>query len=90
MSHYGYIVSAQRCRGLDVPWDTHRQCLAIAAGYVMIREAIEDTVLTIPSKLGKLGNRSIAIQKGAQVVVDMVGVRKCLLPLANIISLTHP
>ena len=56
----------------------------------MIREAIEDTVLTIPSELGKLGNRSIAIQKGAQVVVDMVGVRKCLLPLADIISLTHP
>ncbi|ETW77975.1 hypothetical protein HETIRDRAFT_420783 [Heterobasidion irregulare TC 32-1] len=45
------------------------------AGYVMIREAIEDTVLTIPSELGKPGNRSIAIQKGAQVVVDMVGVQ---------------
>ncbi|KAI0312574.1 cytochrome P450 [Amylostereum chailletii] len=48
------------------------------AGYVMIREATEDTVLTIPTgdaDGGESGTRTVPIGKGAQVVVDMVGVQ---------------
>lgn len=50
--------------------------VGIAPGYLMIRQATEDTILTIPNAQGEEGTRTIAIQKGAEVVVDMVGVRK--------------
>ncbi|KAI0049196.1 cytochrome P450 [Auriscalpium vulgare] len=45
------------------------------AGYVMIREAIEDTVLNVPNEGGQPGTRPLPVQKGLQVVVDMVGVQ---------------
>lgn len=59
----------------------------------MIREATEDTILTVPNPPGEDGFTTIPVQKGAQVimalllqqnlltgfqlVVDMVGVREC-------------
>ncbi|EIM88975.1 cytochrome P450 [Stereum hirsutum FP-91666 SS1] len=43
-------------------------------GYLMIRQATEDTILTIPNAQGEEGTCTIAIQEGAEVVVDMVGV----------------
>lgn len=42
----------------------------------MIREAIEDTVLHIPNPPGIGGEQAVAMPKGAQVTIDMVGVRK--------------
>lgn len=52
----------------------------VAPGYLMIRQATEDTILTIPNARGEEGTRTIAIQKGAEVVVDMVGVREFFVP----------
>lgn len=46
------------------------------SGAVMIREAIEDTVLHIPNPHGTNGEQVVAMPKGAQVTIDMVGVRK--------------
>ncbi|KDR80361.1 hypothetical protein GALMADRAFT_242750 [Galerina marginata CBS 339.88] len=45
------------------------------AGHVLIREASEDTVLHVPNPLGEEGSTAIPVQKGFQVVVDMVGVQ---------------
>ncbi|KAJ7719189.1 cytochrome P450 [Mycena maculata] len=45
------------------------------AGHALIREAIEDTVLTIPNPVGEEGSKTIPIPKGTQVTVDMVGVQ---------------
>jgi len=47
-----------------------------ASGFVLIREATEDTVLQIPNPPGVGGNTVLPVQKGVQVVVDMIGVRK--------------
>jgi hypothetical protein len=46
-----------------------------AAGHVMIREATEDTVLTVPNPAGEEGSKTIPIPKGTQIMVDMVGAR---------------
>ncbi|KAJ7634851.1 cytochrome P450 [Roridomyces roridus] len=45
------------------------------AAHVMIREATEDTVLTIPNPVGQEGSQTIPIAKGTAVTVDMVGVQ---------------
>ncbi|KAF8637894.1 hypothetical protein AX17_002517 [Amanita inopinata Kibby_2008] len=45
------------------------------SGYLMIREATEDTVLSVPNPPGQEGNTALPILKGTQVVVDMVGVQ---------------
>ncbi|KAJ7468034.1 cytochrome P450 [Mycena latifolia] len=45
------------------------------AGHVLIREATEDTVLTVPNPVGEEGSTTIPIPKGTQVMVDMVGVQ---------------
>ncbi|KAF4618306.1 hypothetical protein D9613_011546 [Agrocybe pediades] len=45
------------------------------AGHIMIRDAFEDTVLHIPKPVGEEGTISVPIQKGMQVVVDMIGVQ---------------
>lgn len=45
------------------------------AGFVMIREAQEDTVLQIPNPPGVEGSTPMPIWKGVQIVVDMVGVQ---------------
>jgi hypothetical protein len=50
--------------------------LMTAPGYLLIREAEEDTVLEIPNPPGVEGSTTIPVPKGVQVVVDMVGVRK--------------
>ncbi|KAI0064327.1 cytochrome P450 [Artomyces pyxidatus] len=44
------------------------------AGYIMIRAPLEDTVLNVPN-FNSEGTHAIPIQKGTQVVVDMVGVQ---------------
>lgn len=46
------------------------------SGAVMIREAIEDTVLHIPNPPGTDGEKVLAMPKGSQVTIDMVGVRE--------------
>ena len=46
------------------------------SGAIMIREATEDTVLHVPNPPGIEGEKIIAMPKGAQVAIDMVGVRK--------------
>ncbi|KAJ7512690.1 cytochrome P450 [Mycena galericulata] len=45
------------------------------AGHTLIREATEDTVLTIPNPVGDEGSKTIPIPKGTQVMVDMIGVQ---------------
>ncbi|KIM47101.1 hypothetical protein M413DRAFT_64094 [Hebeloma cylindrosporum] len=45
------------------------------AAHLMIREAYEDTVLHIPNPHGHEGVTTVPIQKGLQVVIDMVGVQ---------------
>ena len=47
------------------------------SGAVMIREATEDTVLKVPNPVGEEGEKVLPMAKGAQVTIDMVGVRKC-------------
>ncbi|KAI0262511.1 cytochrome P450 [Gloeopeniophorella convolvens] len=45
------------------------------AGYLMIREAIEDTTLTILDESQASGTRTVPVQKGFTVAVDMTGVQ---------------
>ncbi|KIK06373.1 hypothetical protein K443DRAFT_674356 [Laccaria amethystina LaAM-08-1] len=45
------------------------------AGFIMIREATEDTVLQIPNPVGQEGTTPLPVAKGTQVIVDMVGVQ---------------
>jgi hypothetical protein len=52
-----------------------------ASGYIMIREAFEDTVLEIPNPHGEEGSKIVPVPKGTQVLVDMIGVRECISPL---------
>lgn len=52
----------------------------VAAAYLMVREAHEDTVLHIPNPVGHEGTTSVPIPKGTQVVVDMIGVREYQVP----------
>ncbi|KAF9481644.1 cytochrome P450 [Pholiota conissans] len=46
------------------------------SGYLLIREAFEDTVLEVPNPVGEEGSRSIPIYKGTTVVVDMIGIQR--------------
>ena len=39
----------------------------LAAGYIMIREAFEDTMLQIPNPVGEEGSRTLPVPKGTQV-----------------------
>jgi hypothetical protein len=41
--------------------------MIVAAGHVLIREATEDTVLTIPNPVGEEGSKTIPIPKGTEV-----------------------
>ncbi|KAF7360365.1 hypothetical protein MVEN_00766200 [Mycena venus] len=45
------------------------------AGHVLIREAMEDTVITVPNPVGEEGSKSVPVLKGTTIVVDMVGVQ---------------
>ncbi|KAJ3550511.1 hypothetical protein NM688_g5063 [Phlebia brevispora] len=45
------------------------------SGAVMIREATEDTVLHVPNPPGIEGEQVVAMPRGAQVTIDMVGVQ---------------
>ncbi|KAJ7485344.1 cytochrome P450 [Mycena latifolia] len=45
------------------------------AGHVLIREAFEDTILTVPNPVGEEGSKTIPIPKGTQITVDMVGAQ---------------
>ncbi|KAJ7359262.1 cytochrome P450 [Mycena albidolilacea] len=45
------------------------------AGHVLIREALEDTIVTVPNPVGEEGSHTVPIPKGTQVVVDMIGVQ---------------
>ncbi|KAJ7892769.1 cytochrome P450 [Mycena olivaceomarginata] len=47
----------------------------IPAAHVLIREAMEDTVLTVPNPLGEEGSQTIHIPKGTEITLDMVGVQ---------------
>ncbi len=41
--------------------------LLLASGYIMIREAMEDTSLQIPKPLGEEGVTTVPVPKGTQV-----------------------
>lgn len=45
------------------------------AGFVLIREATEDTTIQIPNPVGQEGTTPIPVAKGTQVIVDMIGVQ---------------
>ena len=45
----------------------------------MIREALEDTVLKVPNPPGVEGEKLVPLLKGAQVTIDVVGIRECCL-----------
>ncbi|KAG6850123.1 hypothetical protein H0H93_000745 [Arthromyces matolae] len=45
------------------------------AGFIMIREATEDTVLQIPNPPGEDGTTPFPVPKGVQVLVDMIGIQ---------------
>ncbi|KAI0064321.1 cytochrome P450 [Artomyces pyxidatus] len=45
------------------------------SGYIMVREALEDTIIDIPTDAGKRATRPIPVPKGTQVVVDLVGIQ---------------
>ncbi|KAF8138090.1 cytochrome P450 [Mycena galopus ATCC 62051] len=45
------------------------------AGHILIREATENTVLTIPNPVGEEGDKTIPIPKGTQIMLDMIGVQ---------------
>ncbi|KAF8191805.1 cytochrome P450 [Pholiota molesta] len=45
------------------------------SGYMMVREAFEDTVLEIPNPDGEEGSKIVPVPKGTQVLVDMIGVQ---------------
>ncbi|KAF8138092.1 cytochrome P450, partial [Mycena galopus ATCC 62051] len=47
----------------------------IPAGHAIIREAAEDTVLTVQNPVGEEGTKVIPIPKGTEIVVDMIGVQ---------------
>ncbi|KAK7044671.1 cytochrome P450 [Favolaschia claudopus] len=47
----------------------------VPAGHVLIREATEDTVITVPNPVGEEGTQAIPIAKGTEIMVDMVGVQ---------------
>jgi hypothetical protein len=47
-----------------------------AAEYIMIREAVDDTVLNVPNADGKPGTTQVPIPKGLPVIVDVVGIRE--------------
>jgi len=50
--------------------------LCLAAGFIMIREATEDTILQMPNPVGQEGTTPLPVAKGTHVIVDMVGVRE--------------
>jgi len=45
------------------------------AGHALVREATEDTVLTIPNPVGEEGSRTVPIPKGTQINGDMIGLQ---------------
>ncbi|KAH9962932.1 cytochrome P450 [Russula dissimulans] len=45
------------------------------AGYIMLREATEDTILNIPNSDGQPGMRQVPIPKGMTVTVDVTGIQ---------------
>jgi len=44
-------------------------------GYILVREAVDDTVLNVPNADGKPGMRQVPIPKGLPVIVDVVGIQ---------------
>ncbi|KJA20056.1 hypothetical protein HYPSUDRAFT_68834 [Hypholoma sublateritium FD-334 SS-4] len=44
-------------------------------GYIMIREAFEDTILQIPNPVGEEGSKTVPVPRGTQVLVDMIGTQ---------------
>ncbi|KAJ7359256.1 cytochrome P450 [Mycena albidolilacea] len=47
----------------------------IPAGHALIRQATEDTVLTVQNPMGEEGSQTIHIPKGTEITLDMVGVQ---------------
>ncbi|CAA7270197.1 unnamed protein product [Cyclocybe aegerita] len=47
----------------------------VPSGFLMIREAFEDTALHVPNPVGQEGSTTLAVPKGTQVIVDMIGVQ---------------
>ncbi|TFK72490.1 cytochrome P450 [Pluteus cervinus] len=43
--------------------------------FIVVREAFEDTVLRLPNPLGQEGTTNLPVQKGTQMIVDMIGIQ---------------
>lgn len=48
------------------------------SAFVLMREAAEDTILQIPNPPGQEGTAPLAVKKGVNVIVDLIGIRKSL------------
>lgn len=42
----------------------------------MIREATDDTVLSVPNADGQPGTKQVPIPKGLPIILDVVGIRE--------------
>ncbi|KJA21381.1 hypothetical protein HYPSUDRAFT_77809 [Hypholoma sublateritium FD-334 SS-4] len=45
------------------------------SGYVIVRQAFEDTILQVPNPRGREGSTTIPVPKGMTVAVDMIGLQ---------------
>ncbi|TFK99503.1 cytochrome P450 [Pterulicium gracile] len=45
------------------------------AGWVMIRQAVKDTILEVPNPIGEEGTTSLPLPEGTNVIVDMIGTQ---------------
>ena len=48
-----------------------------APAYMIIREAMSDTTLTLPKQDGSGREDVFAMPQGTQIIVDFVGIGKC-------------
>ncbi|PFH48659.1 hypothetical protein AMATHDRAFT_49320 [Amanita thiersii Skay4041] len=52
-----------------------KQCRHFPSGYLLVREAKEDTTLIIPNPPGKEGSTIMPIPEGLEIMVDMTGLQ---------------
>ncbi|TFK68804.1 cytochrome P450 [Pluteus cervinus] len=45
------------------------------AGFLIVRRTSEDTILQLPSPVGQQGTTSLPVQKGTDIIVDIVGIQ---------------
>ncbi|KAG6828824.1 hypothetical protein H0H92_006649 [Tricholoma furcatifolium] len=69
-------------RDVDLVYSDHEKLnkishwSSVAPAHLMIREATEDTVLNLPNPVGEEGSTPIAVQKGTNIILDMIGTQR--------------